>query len=52
MKELSLQEVLQIAGGVPDPATLDELSYREGGAPPWHEQSTSASASPSAVQPT
>ena len=28
MKELSLEEVLRIAGGVPNAAALDELSYR------------------------
>lgn len=28
MKELSLEEVLRIAGGVPAPAALDELTYR------------------------
>ena len=28
MKELSLEEVLRIAGGVPVPAALDELTYR------------------------
>jgi hypothetical protein len=28
MKELTLQEVLRIAGGVPNAAALDELSYR------------------------
>ena len=27
MKELTLQEVLQIAGGRPDQATLDELGF-------------------------
>lgn len=31
MKELTLEEVLKIAGGVPLPAALDELTYR---APP------------------
>jgi hypothetical protein len=30
MTELTLLEVLQIAGGLPDRASLDELSYREG----------------------
>lgn len=37
MKELSLEEVLKIAGGVPLPAALDELTYRapqEGGRDP------------------
>ena len=28
MKELSLEEVLKIAGGVPLSAALDELTYR------------------------
>ena len=28
MKELSLEEVLRIAGGVPLSAALDELAYR------------------------
>src|SRR3954470_24026375 len=28
MKELTLQEVLRIAGGVPNAAALDELTYR------------------------
>ena len=28
MKELSLEEVLRIAGGVPVTATLDEVTYR------------------------
>ena len=28
MKELSLEEVLRIAGGVPVSSVLDELSYR------------------------
>ena len=28
MKELSLEEVLRIAGGVPVTAALDELTYR------------------------
>ena len=28
MKELSLEEVLRIAGGVPVSAALDELTYR------------------------
>ena len=28
MKELSLEEVLRIAGGVPNSAALDELTYR------------------------
>ena len=28
MKELSLDEVLRIAGGVPVPAALDEITYR------------------------
>ena len=28
MKELSLEEVLRIAGGVPASAALDELTYR------------------------
>lgn len=28
MKELSIEEVLRIAGGVPVSAVLDELSYR------------------------
>jgi hypothetical protein len=27
VKELTLQEVLQIAGGIPSAAALDELSY-------------------------
>lgn len=27
MKELSLQDVLQVTGGLPDQAALDELSY-------------------------
>lgn len=33
MKELSLEEVLRIAGGVPVSAVLDELSYRSPQAP-------------------
>ena len=28
MKELSLEEVLRIAGGVPPSAALDEVTYR------------------------
>lgn len=28
MKELTLEEVLRIAGGVPPSAALDELTYR------------------------
>lgn len=28
MKELSLEEVLRIAGGVPHAAALDEITYR------------------------
>lgn len=28
MKELTLEELLKIAGGVPPPAALDELTYR------------------------
>ena len=28
MKELSLEEVLRIAGGVPHSAALDEVTYR------------------------
>jgi hypothetical protein len=28
VKELSLQELLQVAGGLPDQAALDELSYK------------------------
>lgn len=28
MKELSIEEVLRIAGGVPHSAALDELTYR------------------------
>ena len=28
MKELNLEEVLRIAGGVPVTATLDEVTYR------------------------
>jgi hypothetical protein len=28
MKELTLQEVLRIAGGVPNTAALDETTYR------------------------
>jgi hypothetical protein len=28
MKELTLQEVLRIAGGVPNAAALDEATYR------------------------
>lgn len=28
MKELSLEEVLRIAGGIPVSAALDELTYR------------------------
>ena len=28
MKELTLQEVLRIAGGIPNAAALDELTYR------------------------
>jgi hypothetical protein len=28
MKELSFEEVLRIAGGLPVPAALDELTYR------------------------
>lgn len=28
MKELSLEEVLRIAGGVPQAAALDEVTYR------------------------
>jgi hypothetical protein len=28
MKELSIEEVLRIAGGLPVPAALDELTYR------------------------
>ena len=28
MKELTLEELLKIAGGVPLPAALDELTYR------------------------
>ena len=47
MKELTLQEVLQIAGGLPDPATLDELSYREGVTP-----ASQSEAPGSATQPT
>ncbi len=41
MKELSLEEVLRIAGGVPVSAALDELTYR---APqdPCTERSASA----------
>ena len=34
MKELSLDEVLRIAGGVPVSAALDELSYRAPAEPP------------------
>lgn len=30
MKELTPQEVFQVAGGLPDLAALEELSYREG----------------------
>jgi hypothetical protein len=52
MKELTLQEVLQIAGGVPDRAALDELSYREGSAPAWHDEASPTGAPPSAVQST
>lgn len=33
MKEMTPQEVFQVAGGLPDRATLDELSYGEGAAP-------------------
>jgi hypothetical protein len=33
VKELSVEEVLRIAGGVPDSAVLDELSYRAPGEP-------------------
>lgn len=33
VKELSLEEVLRIAGGVPVSAVLDELSYRSPQAP-------------------
>lgn len=28
MKELTIEEVLRIAGGLPVPAALDELTYR------------------------
>jgi hypothetical protein len=34
VKELSLEEVLRIAGGVPQAAALDEVTYR---APAWPE---------------
>ena len=34
MKELSLEEVLRIAGGVPLSAALDELTYRAPEEPP------------------
>jgi hypothetical protein len=30
MKELSVEEVLRIAGGVPGTAALDEVTYRTG----------------------
>jgi hypothetical protein len=30
VKELSLQEVLQVAGGLPDQAALDDLNYETG----------------------
>ena len=33
MKELSLEEVLRIAGGVPQAAALDEVTYRAPAAP-------------------
>ena len=44
MKELTLEEVLQIAGGLPDRATLDELTYRESGAPASQGELAGASA--------
>ena len=34
MKELSLEEVLRIAGGIPLSAALDELTYRAPEDPP------------------
>ena len=34
MKELSLEEVLRIAGGVPAAAALDEVTYRAPAQPP------------------
>jgi hypothetical protein len=33
MKELSVEEVLRIAGGVPGTAALDEVTYRAGAEP-------------------
>lgn len=33
MKELNLEEVLRIAGGVPVSAALDEITYRAPGEP-------------------
>ena len=46
MKELTLQEVLQIAGGLPDPATLDELSYRDGVIPASQNEATGSANQP------
>jgi hypothetical protein len=34
MKELSVEEVLRIAGGVPGTAALDEVTYRAAAEPP------------------
>jgi hypothetical protein len=51
VKELSIEEVLRIAGGLPVPAALDELTYRlpeaPGGDPVDCAQHLAASLSPS-----
>lgn len=46
MKELTQQEVFQVAGGLPDLATLEELSYREGVPAPGQPPANGASQAP------
>lgn len=51
MKELTIEEVLRIAGGLPVPAALDELTYRlpeaSGGDPVDYAHDLAASLAPS-----
>ena len=51
MKELSMEEVLRIAGGLAEPAALDELTYRlpeaSGGDPVDYAHHLAASLGPS-----
>jgi len=47
VKELSLEEVLRIAGGVPVTAALDEVTYRAPQEPAGEPTTTGGDADPS-----